>query len=84
MPHRSRGDFLCAAESKGSMTASEVERQAAYTMAKIREGKYPRKKAYRLLDNLKLWVMQEDPRGLQSPSLSAIDAEITEVMYPSL
>jgi hypothetical protein len=65
------------------MTASEVERQAAYEMAKIRERKYPPEKAYRLLDNLMQWVMQEDPRGLQSPSLSAIDAEITEVMYPS-
>jgi hypothetical protein len=65
------------------MTANEVERQAAYEMAKIRERKYPPEKACQLLDRLMLWVMQEDPRGLQSPSLSAIDAEITETMYPN-
>jgi hypothetical protein len=66
------------------MTANEVERQAAYEMAKIRERKYPPEKACQLLDNLMMWVMQEHPDGLAAKPLSAIDAEITEVMYPSL
>jgi hypothetical protein len=66
------------------MTDNEVERQAAYEMAKIRERKYPPEKACQLLDNLMMWVMQEHPDGLAAKPLSAIDAEITEVMYPSL
>jgi hypothetical protein len=46
------------------MNANEVERQAAYEMAKIRERKYPPEKACQLLDRLMLWVMQEHPDGL--------------------
>jgi hypothetical protein len=65
------------------MTDNEVERQAAYEMAKIRERKYPPEKACQLLDRLMLWVMQEHSGGLAAKPLRAIDAEITEVMYPS-